>query len=103
MKDSTQIKGPVIGHYGEDVKVGPKTEMITYPHLGKLLIRGYNAQRDSYELEIFEGPYGGKTLVLTKNNGFIKPLEFKYLDFNYSISAKETNEEDNIIINLQQL
>jgi hypothetical protein len=94
---------PVVGHYNEDLKVGPKTDKIIYPHLGELLIHGYNSQRDAYELEIFGGAYGGTTLILSKNNVFIKPLEFEHQNTNFSILAKETPEQDNIIINLQQL
>ena len=100
MKDTTILKGPTIGHFGEETKVGPKNEFILYPGLA-FIVSGYDENKQTYKLAIFEGPEGGVEIILSENKGFGKPLEFEYRGRNYKIVARKIDQEPNIIINLE--
>ena len=110
MKDTTKMKGQVIGHFGDEIKVGPTTEGVLYPGF-ELFVKGYRTvtepnageQTSYYELFFFVDRDSGLDIALSAGKGFGEPLEFNFLDKRFSILAQKTDEPDVVIINLKLL
>ncbi len=105
MKDATKMKGPIVGHYGEYVKVTYGQEIL-FPdfrlmYTGPKEESGPEAGEKTTYYYFDDGRAEHLVLALSKYSGIGKPLEFEFYEKQMSVEALEPEPSGEIAIKIE--